>query len=140
VRYLAPDSPGGRALSSVIAPEIGFNYLGQLEQGPANASMLRFVGEPTASQRSPAARRVNSIDIDSMVVGGSLQVRWTFSRNLHRRATIAGAAHTYLAALRELIEHCMRAGSHARTPADFPLAGLSSGELADLLNEISNSE
>ncbi|MEP7243829.1 MAG: amino acid adenylation domain-containing protein, partial [Gammaproteobacteria bacterium] len=140
VRYLAPTSAAARSLNTTSAPQIGFNYLGQLDPALAASSQLRFARESTGLPRSPRAHRANAIDIDSMILGGCLQLRWTFSRNLHRAETITALANDYVATLRELIRHCLSADAGGYTPSDFALAGLSTDELAEILSDLSESK
>ncbi|HEV2756626.1 MAG TPA: thioesterase domain-containing protein, partial [Actinomycetota bacterium] len=45
-------------------------------------------------------------DVNGAVGAGRLQMTWSFSRNLHQRATIDRVAGDFIAALRELIAHC----------------------------------
>jgi non-ribosomal peptide synthase protein (TIGR01720 family) len=69
------------------------------------------------------------------VLGGRLQARFTYSENLHRRATIEGVAEAFLAALRELVEHCRSADARGLTPSDFQDVSLSQGDL-DMLSDL----
>ncbi|MCP4657952.1 MAG: non-ribosomal peptide synthetase, partial [bacterium] len=61
---------------------------------------------------------------------------WTYSENLHRRATIEILATGFLEALRGLIRHCLSPDAGGLTPSDFPEVGLRQRDLDQLLAQI----
>jgi non-ribosomal peptide synthase protein (TIGR01720 family) len=65
-----------------------------------------------------------------------LQLDWTYSENIHRRATIERLAHSFVEALRALIRHRRSSEATGYTPSDFPEAGLDQRELDELLAEL----
>jgi non-ribosomal peptide synthase protein (TIGR01720 family) len=69
-------------------------------------------------------------------MGGRLRVDWSYSEQVHRRATIDGLAQSFLEALRSLIDHCQSPGAGGHTPSDFPEAHLSQKELDQLIARI----
>lgn len=46
------------------------------------------------------------LTIIGLVANGRLQLRWTYSENVHRRTTIENLASNFMEALRGLIRHC----------------------------------
>jgi amino acid adenylation domain-containing protein/non-ribosomal peptide synthase protein (TIGR01720 family) len=125
LRHLSAD---GEALAAQREPEISFNYLGQLDRTLAEGSLLRPGREPVGSV-APAGRRPRLLDVVSSVLGGRLQVSWTYSQNRHRRETIEELARSFLAELQRLIAHCLSPEAGGYTPSDFPLAGLDQATL-----------
>ncbi|HEV2755336.1 MAG TPA: amino acid adenylation domain-containing protein, partial [Actinomycetota bacterium] len=120
LRYLAPDDVRSRVAMS--AP-VSFNYLGRFGQ-ENTTKLFAPVDGPTGRGRAAGGDRSHLIEVDGRVSAGSLQVTWTYSRNLHRRATIERVAAGFVAALRELIAHCTYERAGGVTPSDFPLTGL----------------
>jgi hypothetical protein len=58
------------------------------------------------------------------VTAGCLEVTWSYGRNRHEAATVAGLAERMTGALREIVGHCAGPDAGGRTPSDFPLARL----------------
>ena len=113
--------------------EVAFNYLGQFDQVDGASSLFRFADEPSGPPRSPNAERPSLIEINSLVVGGRLQIEWRYSPALHDETTIAAVAEGFVAALRTLIAHCTSPEAGGATPSDFPLAQLDQRQLDALL-------
>ncbi|HEV2860061.1 MAG TPA: amino acid adenylation domain-containing protein [Pyrinomonadaceae bacterium] len=138
LRYLGDEGEAAR-LRALPRPEVSFNYLGQFETGGAGASVFAAAGEVAAPARSPRGSRRYLLEVNGSVTGGQLRLVWSYSVNRHSRATVENLAHDYIAALRSLIAHCTGLERRGYTPSDFPEAGLSQGELDDLLAELSGS-
>ncbi|HVW83946.1 MAG TPA: amino acid adenylation domain-containing protein, partial [Bryobacteraceae bacterium] len=129
LRYLAPDS----GLSAMPEPRMVFNYLGQFDQVLAGSKMLRFAPESAGPWHSPKQVRCHALEINAMVIQGSLEVSWTFRRGPRREAHVRRLANEFQKALNELIVHCQSPRAGGRTPSDFPLARLDQPELDRLL-------
>ena len=140
LRYLSLDAEVAARLRAAPRPEISFNYLGQFDQALADSGLFAPAREPAGPNRSGLARRGSVLDVAAVVTGGRLRVDWHFSENLHRGATVETLARDYLAALRELIAHCLTRGAVGLTPADFPLAALGREELGRLSAEVVRSD
>ena len=74
------------------------------------------------------------------MVEGRLQLQWSYSERVHRRATVERLAQGFLEALEALIVHCQSPEAGGFTPSDFPEVELSQGELEELIAELSESE
>ncbi|HLO01607.1 MAG TPA: hypothetical protein VK191_00630, partial [Symbiobacteriaceae bacterium] len=61
---------------------------------------------------------------------GCLQVRWTYSHQLHRSETVQALADNFIRTLRATITACLSAQTPGYTAGDFPLARLSATQLA----------
>mgnify|MGYP000963431175 CR=1 FL=1 len=123
---LPPESP---------LPGISFNYLGQFDQLLGDAARFAPAREGAGPSRSLDAPRGDLVTVTGSLARGRLQVEWLFSRNLHRRETLARLAEGFLQALRALVAHCQTAGAVGYTPSDFPEADLGDQDLEALMGE-----
>ncbi len=124
LRWLAPDAGTRGALAALPAPEVAFNYLGRLDSTLGPGSRFALVPGAAGEERSPGAERAHLLEVDAMVEGGRLRVRWSYGAELHRRETVERLAEAFAAELRGLVAHCTAPGAGGCTPSDFPLAGL----------------
>jgi len=136
LRYLNQDARIGAQLRALPPAELRFNYLGRLDAALPDAFPLTLAREASGPARSPRGHRSYLLEIDSSIVGGQLQLNWTYSTNLHDDATIARLAQQFIEALRMLIAHCLSSDAGGYTPSDFPEAELSQEELDALLEEL----
>ncbi|MFL6332308.1 MAG: amino acid adenylation domain-containing protein, partial [Pyrinomonadaceae bacterium] len=125
LRYMGREETR-RLMRELPDAELSFNYLGQLDQVLAEDGLLGAGGgDPSGEPFSRRGRRSHLLSVNSLVAGGRLQVSWTYSENLHERATVERLAADYIAELERIIDHCLTAGeAGGYTPSDFPLAGL----------------
>ncbi|MEZ4868990.1 MAG: amino acid adenylation domain-containing protein [Caldilineaceae bacterium] len=86
--------------------------------------------------QSRLGTRTHLIEINGLVVNGSLQMTWSFSSQIYAERTIARLAGQFNAALQEIIRHCQTAEAGGFTPSDFPEARLDQGDLDTLLAKI----
>jgi len=131
LRYLS-----NAALRAEPTPEIGFLYLGQLDQELSASAPIKLASESHGPSQSLRQQRSHRLDFESRVAGGKLEVSLTYSENLHRRETITKLAEAFIAELRALIRHCQTAQAMSYTPSDFPEAELSQQELDDLITSL----
>ena len=139
LRYLSPDAGVKRKLESLPQAEVLFNYLGQFDQVLSESSLFKLAGKLTASHSSQG-RRSHLLEINAFVVEGRLQVDWTYSENVHQRATIQRFADDFVDALRSLINHCLSPEAGGHTPSDFPLARLNEKKLSKLASMIKKAD
>ena len=133
LRYMGEDAQAREELSGLdAAAEVSFNYLGQFDQSVRESSLFKISDEAPQVAQSSGGMLSHLLRVNAHVVGGRLEVLWTFSENVYRRPTVERLAESYLASLRALIAHCMSREATSYTPADFPDAGLTQKEL-DLL-------
>jgi len=129
LRYLSADAD----LSTRTEPPMLFNYLGQFDQVLIGSKLFRFASESTGPWHSPKQRRLHVLEVNSLVINGRLEVWWTYSPHLHPETAIRQLTGEFLAALREMIDHCQLPHAGGRTPSDFPLARLNQPTLDRLL-------
>ncbi|HYQ83486.1 MAG TPA: condensation domain-containing protein, partial [Rubrobacter sp.] len=135
LRYLSGDAGIEERLRALPAAEVGFNYLGQLDQALSESSPFRPGRESAGLSVSPLTPRAHLLDVNASVSGGSLRMGWSYSGRVHRRETIERLAESYLDALREIVEHCQSPDAGGYTPSDFPLAQLDQERLDQLADQ-----
>ena len=129
LRYLSEEPKVTEELKSLPQAEVVFNYLGQFDQSLSPSSLFDLAPESSGLACSPKNKRSHLLEINGMVNQGQLQLKWSYSQNLHDRTTIETLAQYYIEALRSLIAHCQSPDTGGFTPSDFPLAQLKQEEL-----------
>ena len=136
LRYLTPDAD----LASRPETPMVFNYLGQFDQVLAGSKMFRMAREGSGPWHSPKQRRRYLLEVNSLVIDGSLKLWWTSNQSGHSGFAVRRLADEFIVALRELIHHCQSSEVGGRTPSDFPLAGLSQSEVDRLIGNGRDAE
>ncbi|MBL1100667.1 non-ribosomal peptide synthetase [Streptomyces coffeae] len=117
----APDLPAA-------PPRISFNYLGQqdgtLPGAGQDGGLLHTLRDALDGGMSADAPRPHLIDVVGRVADGELELAWSYSRGLHRRATVLRLAEEMAEELRAIVALCAAPGAGGRTPSDFPLVAL----------------
>ncbi|PTQ68386.1 non-ribosomal peptide synthetase [Pseudomonas sp. GV071] len=131
LRYLA-DPASCAAIAALPKAKVTFNYLGQLDQSPAGEALLQLLDDHPGAIHAADAPLPNELSIDGQVLGGELQLRWTYSRERFDEHSVHALAQDLINELHGLIEHCLQAGNGGFTPSDFPLAHLSQDQLDQL--------
>jgi amino acid adenylation domain-containing protein/non-ribosomal peptide synthase protein (TIGR01720 family) len=112
-----------------IPQGILFNYLGQFDENfPATAPFVPAV-EDAGMSRAPENMRPFQLEVTGFIVNGKLQMRFVFSKALHREETIRHLAQKFYTCFLNLLEESNTQGE-SWTPADFPLASLDPKQLA----------
>jgi amino acid adenylation domain-containing protein/non-ribosomal peptide synthase protein (TIGR01720 family) len=130
LRHLGSDAQRA-ALASGDAPQIGFNYLGQVDDSAGDAALFAIAAESAGPSRAASSPLRHRLTINAHVQGGRLQLSFGFSRKRYRTVTIERLADCFETALRELVAHCA-SGAHGLTPSDVPLSKLTQAELDSL--------
>ncbi|MBV9789292.1 MAG: non-ribosomal peptide synthetase, partial [Chloroflexi bacterium] len=133
LRHLSDDSEVRSQLAALPKAEILFNYLGQLDQALPEGAPFTLSREASGPVHSPRNRRTHLLEINGFVANGSLRLDWTYSEQLHDRATIERVAQDCLRALQSLIAYCLTSETRGYTPSDFPLAVVDQPQL-DLIS------
>jgi amino acid adenylation domain-containing protein/non-ribosomal peptide synthase protein (TIGR01720 family) len=139
LRYLSPVESDVEDLRRMPESQISFNYLGQMDGTLPRSSPLWLEAMGRGADRDPGGRRPFLLEVVAHVLGGQLQVQWTYSESLHHRSTIEEQVRGYLEWLHTLVNGCRLPASVAARPSDFPLADLDEqhlGVISDLLAEI----
>ena len=131
LRYLGGEEVGAQ-LRALPSAEVGFNYLGQLDQVLAGSDMFGAAREAAGPSQSLRERRRYLIEVTGSVLGGRFRTVWTYGEQVHHRTTVKRLAETFTQALRDLITHGRSGHAEAVTPSDFPLAKLDRNKLNKL--------
>jgi non-ribosomal peptide synthase protein (TIGR01720 family) len=140
LRYLSRDDEAARRLALRPQPQVSFLYIGQSNQGPAGTAVFRPATESCGPKQDPRDSRQHLIDVIASASGGQLRVSWTYSENLHRRATIEDLSERFLQSLRRLISHCYSFQTTDHSAWDFPLIQLPQEELEKAFQGIAFEE
>ncbi|HEU5227602.1 MAG TPA: amino acid adenylation domain-containing protein, partial [Ktedonobacteraceae bacterium] len=139
LRYLCPDENIAARLRELPSPQISFNYLGQFDQNARTTALLTIAPENYGIERSERGERSHTIEINGLVADKQLHMHWTYSKQLHRQATIERLAHGFIDAIRQLIEQAQSLETAVYTPSDFPETQLSQEELDFFLAGLDSS-
>ncbi|MEO7535571.1 MAG: non-ribosomal peptide synthase/polyketide synthase, partial [Ferruginibacter sp.] len=140
LKYINKDT----ALQGTDPWDIVFNYLGQFDNVVKDSNWFSAEQEPVGSVRSDKQFVNEKLAINSLIQGGELVLRWTYS-NLHfEPQTIEQLAASYITNLEALISHCIeqqQSGEAIYTPSDYGLAPqVSYSELDGFLEESFNGK
>ena len=89
--------------------------------------------EPSGSTQGALGQRRQALDVNAHVLGGKLEVSFTYSQALHQRLTVETLAQRYLQALRALVGQRRSEDAARFSLADFPLARLTQATLDELV-------
>ncbi|HWX41989.1 MAG TPA: condensation domain-containing protein, partial [Blastocatellia bacterium] len=103
LRYLSTDQEIKSRLNSSPAPQISFNYLGQLDQAMPPGAMFNAISSRTGDYRDPEGSRTHMLDFQASVVERSLAMSLTYSHNQFHDTTIQRLAELWLGSLESLI-------------------------------------
>lgn len=96
LRYLCKDEGTFQRLAALPRAEVLFNYRDKQEHDLSflDASLFQTAAESKGPSHSPRGLRHHPLNLAGDVLGDRLQFTFTFSRNLHRPATIQQLADT----------------------------------------------
>jgi non-ribosomal peptide synthase protein (TIGR01720 family) len=136
LRYLGDEEVKGQLRQQPQA-EVFFNYLGQQRDSAGGRASGPAPAQPVKGpMRSSKGLRRHLIEINATIQQDQLQMRWSFSSNVHERASIERLVQEFFRALEGFIgssrstEHDILAAEH------FPEANLDDKEFAILLGQL----
>ncbi|GGN03917.1 hypothetical protein GCM10011609_48820 [Lentzea pudingi] len=106
-----------------VRPRLAFNYLGQWDAGAGGHALVRRLS-PVDVVQAGGDRRLHEIEVVGAVADDELSFSLGYSEGSHTAAEVTAFAESFLAGLREIVEHCRTPLAGGRTPSDFPLAPL----------------
>jgi len=136
LRYLSPDANVRTQMAALPKRDIIFNYLGQFDGGQSQATPWQLAPESKGANHGSADAPSHWLEINARVIGGQLEIIWSYARHIHDKATVVGLAENYLSALLKLIDYCLSPVVGGFTPSDFPVANLNQQELDEILAEL----
>jgi len=136
LRYLNADENLQEQLKTLEHGQVTFNYLGQFDQALPENSPFIPAAEGKGADHDPACLRDSLISVSGSIAGGRLHMRFSFSENLYRKATIDALAANYMDELRGLIQHCNDPQAGGHTASDFELAKLDNKKLDKVMTQL----
>lgn len=115
---------------------LSFNYLGQQQTSQNSNDTFSLANGLCAGSRAGNNRRPHLIDINAMVIDGSLTIDWCYPKDNMAYQAVPTIAENYHQGLMKLIEHCVNPHHGRSTAADFLSAGLNDTQFLDLLEEL----
>lgn len=116
--------------------QIRFNYLGQTDHLFSGDAALAPAQEMAGDARGLANARGVLIDVNCIITGGKLRIRWAYSGKMHDRRTIEALSGGFFNNLRALIDFCMSSTDSGYTPADFPHMTFDQDDLETILRNL----
>ena len=140
LRYLNAET--APVLASLPVPQIGFNYLGRhLAGGPATGQEGTWQPDPGAGgglggAAGPGMPAAHVLEVTALAretaAGPELVVSLAWPQGLLEQAEAAALADGWVAALSGIAAHAAAPAAGGHTPSDFPLVGLSQGQVEEL--------
>jgi non-ribosomal peptide synthase protein (TIGR01720 family) len=106
LRYLAPSEKLRLQIRDLPRPEIGFNYLGQLDEALPPESLFGAASESSGQYQDERQVRCHTFDVLVTIIDGRLKLDWSFSRELHRWETVEQLADTFVETLVAVARLC----------------------------------
>lgn len=100
LRFLADDIPPSQLLPE---PDVGFNYLGDMDAAFANVTLFRLRGGTPGGGFVENARRPRPFSLFCSLSGGALLCRWLYSPSLHDAKTVKAVSDRFESRLTELL-------------------------------------
>jgi len=135
LRYLGNGEASAR-LREIRRAQVGFNYLGQLDQVVGEERWLAIAEESGGAEREGSGQRVHAIEVSGYVVGGELRMGWEYDSERYERTEMELVAARYKQELEELIAYCVSEEAGGFTPSDFPDAEFNQTELDNLMGQL----
>jgi len=135
LRYLGTAEDITRKIKGMSHPEVLFNYLGQFEQPFEGPGWFELAEESPGPLRSLGQKYSHLLMINISIVAGSLNMRWIYSRQAHRKTTIENLANNSMKVLTEL-QAAEPPASNDLSLSDFSETGLTADELDKALERV----
>ena len=139
LRYLGSENQN-RILQKTPSADIVFNYLGQFSSILENNPWFTVAQQSRGHEHSLESVDPHPLSINSHIVGDKLQVDWIYSQSMFKADTVAKIADNYIAALEQIVKHCVQSDVYGYTPSDFPLSGLTQTQIDRLIGSQRNIE
>lgn len=117
-------------------PQVMFNYLGQLDAGHAEQSIVTIAPESKGDDIAPDLTRPTLLEVTAMVVQQQLHLSVRYHPDCHNCDLIKSLLQVFEGELDKLVNQCTSNMSRKITPSDVPETGMQMDEIDDFLNEI----
>lgn len=135
LRYLSRDDALAAQLRALPQAEVSFNYTSRSGKGTLENTLFKEASESCGHPYGANGRRRYLLDVNGRVTGDRLVLYWTYSENVHDRATIERIARRYVEELRALVAQCRSDTVRTSLPSDFTELGVSAADLQQVLVE-----
>ncbi|MCY7732830.1 amino acid adenylation domain-containing protein [Bacillus safensis] len=116
------------------APQMSFNYLGQLDQIDGETH-LYIADERNGHVHDPKAERQHLIDVYGYVVNGQLQMNFMINRELLQYEEVRLLPERFKEKMEDILTHCVETKG-GFTPSDFPMVQLTQKQIDDLPDNV----
>ncbi|MFH5244969.1 non-ribosomal peptide synthase/polyketide synthase, partial [Antrihabitans spumae] len=133
LRYLNNDAAA--ELPVRLPGQVSFNYLGQISASDIPEQLAGFGWIPAADLGDLVAQpdadmpAMAPLDINAIVVGGTLSANFGYPETLLDRADVDELAHLWVEALEAVARHAGSAEAGGRTPSDLTLVDVTQGDI-----------
>ncbi|MFA5910698.1 MAG: amino acid adenylation domain-containing protein [Vicinamibacterales bacterium] len=133
---------GSRHQAGGTAPltDVSFNYLGQAAAAIGNGLFHGIAPESSGDPVAADLPRRYRLELNASVINGRLVTQYSFDAAVLSEARVNDVADRTIAALRELIDHCLGVEGAHYTPSDFSAVSIDQGELDALLGDLDLSD
>ncbi len=132
LRWMHPPVEG---VSRNPAPEISFNYLGQVDNGEAG-SFFRIIDEPSGPEISPESELEAELGLVCVVIEGELKIEIRYNSHRFTEETVTHAVRFFVEELGEVVRHCCASGERELTPSDLTYDGFTIESLDDFMDDL----
>jgi amino acid adenylation domain-containing protein/non-ribosomal peptide synthase protein (TIGR01720 family) len=139
LQYLYLDPAIKHKFQNLPPAAVSFNYLGQFDRVLSASATFGSVKEWKSAQ-SQRGNRSHLLAVSGLIHLGKLEIDFTYSEQIHQRATIERLAAGFMTALRSLIAHCRSKASQGYTPSDFVAAKLNQQQLDKFLIQVNSKK
>ncbi|AFH63349.1 non-ribosomal peptide synthetase [Paenibacillus caseinilyticus] len=138
LKYLTPEELK-EGLQCRLRPEIGFNYLGQIDRD-LQREHFGASAYPTGRLTSLECERTAVVLITAYVREGCLHLLMDYNRRIHKEETVAALLEKLRTNLLAVIRHCSAQSHSEETPSDLGYGSLSLEELDGLYDLVESIE
>jgi non-ribosomal peptide synthase protein (TIGR01720 family) len=138
LRYLNNSGVWRERFHAAPRAQLRFLYLGQLDQELSELDFFRLADEAIGPAQNPLGQRPYLLDINCYIRDGHFQASWSYSQNLHQRATVERLAGRFVSSLQQLIAQAAAPQAQYKS-SDFPIADLSQDELDELVTSLAKT-
>ena len=111
--------------------EVRFNYLGQFDK-EVDTPLFSYSRQSSGPDVSPHNHMTAKLEINAMILKGTLQADIHYDKKAHNPETIQKFADDYITNLKEILTHIKTEDNVHFTPSDFDTVDLSEDDLAAL--------
>jgi amino acid adenylation domain-containing protein/non-ribosomal peptide synthase protein (TIGR01720 family) len=106
LKYLSNKNEIRHLINKIPHAQFNFNYLGQFDQTISEMEFeFKMSNYSAGMEQYPDEIKSNLINVVAVINGGQLHIRWLYSKNLFKTASIKRLAKNYIKILKNIIEN-----------------------------------